>query len=94
MTEPVIRLYIAGASPTARRAKKQLCDLRTSIRPDWKVEVIDVLKNPELAEQAGILATPTLSYEGTGRSRRIVGDLGDVQRVLEFLGIERVRKAV
>jgi circadian clock protein KaiB len=92
VTEPVLRLYIAGTSPTAQRAKKQLCDLRTSIKPDWKVEIIDVLKNPELAEQAAILATPTLSYEGSGRSRRIVGDLGDAQRVLEFLGIEQARE--
>lgn len=92
MTEPVLRLYVAGTSPTARRAEKQLSDLRPSIRSDWKVEVVDVLKNPELAEKAGILATPTLAYEGLGRSRRIVGDLGDARRVLEFLGIERVRK--
>ena len=94
MTEPVLRLYIAGTSPSAQRAKKQLRDLRTSIKPDWKVEVIDVLESPEFAERAGILATPTLSYEGTGRPRRIVGDLGDARRILEFLGIERVRKTV
>jgi circadian clock protein KaiB len=92
VTEAVLRLYIAGQSPTARRAEKQLAELRPSIRPDWKVEIIDVLQDPELAEQAGILATPTLIYEGPGRPRRVVGDLGDARRVLEFLGIERVRK--
>jgi len=54
----------------------------------WKIEIIDVLAKPELAEQAGILATPTLTYENQGRPRRIVGDLSDTRRVLEFLGIE------
>jgi circadian clock protein KaiB len=54
----------------------------------WDVEVVDVLNKPELAEKAGIIATPTLSYEHSVRPRRIVGDLGDTRRVLEFLGIE------
>lgn len=54
----------------------------------WKIEIVDVLARPELAEQAGILATPTLTYENHGRPRRIVGDLSDTRRVLEFLGIE------
>jgi circadian clock protein KaiB len=88
VTEPVLRLYIAGSSATARRAEKQLVDIRAQIKPEWKVEVVDVLEKPELAENAGILATPTLSYEHPERSRRIVGDLGDTMRVLAFLGIE------
>jgi len=54
----------------------------------WKIEIIDVLVSPERAEQAGVLATPTLSYEHASRPRRIVGDLSDTQRVLEFLGIK------
>lgn len=54
----------------------------------WDVEIIDVLTKPELAEEAGIIATPTLSYEHSVRPRRIVGDLSDAKRVLEFLGIE------
>jgi circadian clock protein KaiB len=41
-----------------------------------------------LREQAGILATPTLSYEHPARPRRIIGDLSDTRRVLDFLGIE------
>jgi circadian clock protein KaiB len=86
--EPVLRLYVAGTSATARRAEKQLVELRAHIKPEWKIEVVDVLEKPELAERAGILATPTLSYEHPERSRRIVGDLGDTKRVLAFLGIE------
>jgi circadian clock protein KaiB len=93
VTEPVLRLYVAGTSATARRAEKQLADLRVQIEPEWKIEIIDVQEKPELAEKAGILATPTLAYEHPERSRRIVGDLGDTKRVLEFLGIEVKEKS-
>jgi circadian clock protein KaiB len=86
--KPVLRLYIAGASATARRAEKQLAAIQARVKPELKVEIIDVHERPELAERAGILATPTLTYEHSDRPRRIVGDLGDTTRVLEFLGIE------
>ena len=92
MAEFVLRLYIAGNSASSRRARQNLHDLRISLDSEaWGVEIIDVLKNPELAEQAGIIATPTLSYEHLGRPRRIVGDLGDSKRILEFLGISPER---
>jgi circadian clock protein KaiB len=85
----VLRLYIAGNSASSRRAEQNLVHLRKFMNlNDRQVEVIDVLVRPELAEQAGILATPTLSYEHTSRPRRIIGDLSDTKRVLEFLGIE------
>lgn len=88
VTEPILRLYIAGNSATAQRAERQVLDLQAQIDPAWKVEVVDVLSKPELAERAGILATPTLSYEHPDRPRRIVGDFGDAKRVVEFLGLE------
>ena len=79
-------------SAIARRAEQNLHHLQTLIKPlGWEVEVIDVLAQPERAEQAGILATPTLSYEHPGRPRRIVGDLSDAKKVLDFLGIELKR---
>lgn len=88
MTQPVLRLYVAGTSASARRAEKQLADLRAQTGSDLEIEVIDVLANPDLAEKAGILATPTLAFEHPERTRRIVGDLGNARKVLEFLGIE------
>jgi circadian clock protein KaiB len=88
VAEPVLRLYVAGNSATARRAEHQLLELQTRIKPEWRFEVVDVIAKPELAERAGILATPTLSYDHPERSRRIVGDLSDAKRVLDFLGIE------
>ncbi|MGY3446274.1 MULTISPECIES: circadian clock KaiB family protein [unclassified Bradyrhizobium] len=94
MAARLLRLYIAGNSASSRRAQQNLDRLRTSIGAHgWDVEIIDVLDRPELAEGARIIATPTLSYEDATRTRRIVGDLGDTVRVLEFLGIDRKDEA-
>ncbi len=85
----VLRLYIAGDSASSRRAQQNLHRLRASVSSKgWDVEIVDVVRRPDLADQAGIIATPTLSYEDAHRSRRIVGDLSDTRRVLEFLGID------
>lgn len=92
MTELILRLYIAGNSAVSRRAEQNLGQLQRLIKPQgWDVEVIDVLAQPERAEQARILATPTLAYEHPVRPRRIVGDLSDTRSVLDFLGIELKR---
>jgi circadian clock protein KaiB len=88
VSESLLRLYIAGNAASSRLAEQNLKRLRAFIKAEWKVEIIDVLASPELAEQASILATPTLCYHHSGRPRRIVGDLSDIKRVLEFLGIE------
>jgi circadian clock protein KaiB len=89
VTKSLLRLYIAGNSSSSRRAEHNLANLRKFIpSKGWEIEVVDVLLKPELAEQAGILATPALCYENAARPRRIIGDLSDAKRVLEFLGIE------
>lgn len=89
MAELVLRLYIAGNSTSSRRAEQNLHRMEGIIKSEgWRVETIDVLNKPELAEKAGVIATPTLSYEHPVRPRRIVGDLSDTRRVLDFLGIE------
>jgi circadian clock protein KaiB len=90
VTNRLLRLYIAGPSATSRRAEENLRRLRDVAKAQngLEVEIIDVLRNPELAEQAAIIATPTLAYEHPVRPRRIIGDLSDVERVLDFLGIE------
>jgi circadian clock protein KaiB len=88
VAESVLRLYIAGNSASSRLAEQNLQRMLADIKSEgWEVEIIDVLTKPELAEKAGVIATPTLSYEHSVRPRRIVGDLSDARRVFEFLGI-------
>lgn len=89
MADFVLRLYIAGNSASSRRAEQNLQHILAAIKSEGgDVEIVDVLTKPDLAEKAGVIATPTLSYEHSVRPRRIIGDLSDAKRVLEFLGIE------
>ena len=65
------------------RALKTLRDiLESEFRGVYALTVIDVLKNPQLAEEDKILATPTLAKILPPPVRRIIGDLSDRDRVL------------
>jgi circadian clock protein KaiB len=89
VTAPSLILFVSGGSPTSRRARENLARLAAHDLPaDWVVEIIDVMTDPARAEESRILATPTLSLGDPARPRRIVGDLSERARVLEFLGIE------
>jgi circadian clock protein KaiB len=83
----LLKLYVAGSSPRATLAienLKRICEKDLSGR--YHLEIIDVLKNPELAEQDKILATPTLIKQLPPPLRRVIGDLSDSEKVL--LGLE------
>ncbi|HLG88078.1 MAG TPA: circadian clock KaiB family protein [Alphaproteobacteria bacterium] len=89
MAERALRLFISGNSASSQRARANLARLESVLQlGDWLIEIIDVLEAPHRAEEAGILATPTLLRAGEARARRIVGDLSDPDRVLAFLEIE------
>jgi circadian clock protein KaiB len=55
----------------------------------WAIEVIDILARLDEAETAYILATPTLSDETAQPPRRIVGDLTDIDQIINFFGCRR-----
>ncbi|GAA3969398.1 circadian clock KaiB family protein [Hymenobacter antarcticus] len=76
-----LRLYVAGQTPKSVAAPTNLsryCEQHLKGR--YKLEVIDLLVHPQLAEGNQILAIP-------GLVRRLVGDLSDRERVLKALGI-------
>ena len=79
----ILKLYVAGNTPDSMRALKTLRNiLETEFRGVYALKVIDVLKNPQLAEEDKILATPTLAKILPPPVRRIIGDLSDRERVL------------
>jgi circadian clock protein KaiB len=83
-----LRLYVTGRTA---RSEAALDDLRTLVdahlAADTSIEVIDVLEEPEVAAERHILATPTLDKVTPMPSRRIVGDLSDVDAVLDALDL-------
>lgn len=79
----VLKLYVAGNTPNSVRALKTLKNiLEEELQGVYALKVIDVLKNPQLAEEDKILATPTLAKVLPPPVRRIIGDLSDREKVL------------
>ena len=78
-----LRLYVAGKSPRSVAAfanLKRLCDEHLAGR--YRIEVVDLLQNPQLAAGDQIVAIPTLIRKLPEPLRRIVGDLSDAERTL------------
>jgi len=79
----VLRLYVAGQTPKAITAftnLKRICEEQLDGR--YTIEVIDLLKNPHLANEYQIVALPTLIRKLPVPVRKIIGDLSDTERVL------------
>lgn len=64
--------------------------LDTELGDDYQLLIYDVTDQPQVAEDAKILVTPTLVREQPLPARRIIGDLSDAEKV--FLGLD-LRKA-
>ena len=89
----VLKLYVAGNTPNSVRALKTLKNiLEQDFQGVYALKVIDVLKNPQLAEEDKILATPTLSKVLPPPVRRIIGDLSDREKVL--IGLDLLYKEI
>jgi len=79
----ILKLYVAGNTPNSIRAIKTLKNiLEQEFQGVYALKVIDVLKNPQLAEEDKILATPTLAKVLPLPVRKIIGDLSDREKVL------------
>ena len=84
----VLKLYIAGNTPNSVRALKTLQDiLEQDFQGIYALKVIDVLQNPQLAEEDKIMATPTLAKVLPPPVRKIIGDLSDREKVLTGLDL-------
>ena len=88
-----LRLYIAGNTPksvTALSNLKKYCE--EHLKGIYKIEVIDLLVHPQLAEGDQILAIPTLVRKIPVPIRKIIGDLSNEEKVLVGLNIRPVKK--
>jgi circadian clock protein KaiB len=85
-----LKLYTAGQSPRSLAALanlKRLCEEHLSGR--YKIQVIDLLKNPGLAKDDNIVAIPTLLRKLPPPVRTLIGDLSDTERTLVGLQLRR-----
>jgi len=83
----VLRLFVAGHSPGIERTLESLHDiLEQYLGQPYTLKVIDVVSHPEQAETNQVTATPTLVKVWPLPVRRIVGDLDNVDKILQMLG--------
>lgn len=84
-----LRLYVAGQTPRSLAAfqnLKKICD--EHLKGEYDIEVIDLLKNPQLAKGDQIVAIPTLVRNLPTPVKKIIGDLSNSDRVLVGLDIK------
>ena len=88
-----LRLYIAGQTPKSVLALKNITDYcKEHLAGKYSIEIIDLLKRPQLAEGDQIFAIPTLVRKVPQPIRKIIGDLSDKEKVLVGLNIRSATK--
>ena len=83
-----LRLYVAGQTPRSLAAfanLKKICE--EHLAGEYHIEIIDLLKEPQLASGDQILAIPTLVRKLPQPIRKIIGDLSNTERVLVGLNL-------
>jgi len=89
MNDYRLKLFISGQNLRSRSAIKNLRHIcEEELADQCELDIIDVLEQPQEAEDEKILATPTLIKAVPTPIRRIIGDLSDKGKVLEGLDIE------
>ena len=93
MASPIwdLKLYVAGKTPKSVTALKNLekyCE--EYLQGKYRIEVIDLLKTPQLAEGDQIFAVPTLVRKVPVPIRKIIGDLSNEEKVLVGLDIKPI----
>ena len=84
----ILRLYVAGQTKKSLAAfanLKKICEEHLCGR--YRIEVIDLLENPQLAKGDQILAVPTLVRKLPEPIKKIIGDLSNTERVLVGLDL-------
>jgi circadian clock protein KaiB len=89
-----LRLYVAGQTPKSLAALanlKRICE--EHLPNQYRIEVIDLMANPQLAVKDQILAIPTLVRKMPEPVRKLIGDLSSLDRVLVALDIRQEGEA-
>jgi len=91
MNKYLLRLYVTGNSIRSQRAIANLFRIcHEELSDQYKIEIVDVLEEPERAEKEKVLVTPTLIKQLPPPLQRIIGDLSNTDKVL--LGLDLLIK--
>ena len=91
-----LSLFVAGKDhPNSRRAYANLVRIcEEHLSGEYHLDVVDITERPDVAASEQLLALPTLVRRQPKPTRRIIGDLGDTDRVLVSLGVKAVGSAM
>ena len=85
----LLTLYISGMCPHSSAALDNIqCLCAGELKGQVELEVVDIRSNPEALIRERILAIPTLIKRLPLPVRRLIGDLGDKERLLKALGVK------
>ncbi len=88
MARYLFRLFVAGRSTRSLQAIANLRRIgEERLHGHYELVVVDVLTDPESAESARVLTTPTVVRESPAPVRRATGDLSDLDRVILALDL-------
>ena len=83
-----LRLYVAGEAQNSQAAIANLHDICERFLPArHRIELIDVLREPQRALGDGVMMTPMLIKLTPLPVRKIVGSLSETGVVLQALGL-------
>ncbi|HEV8415630.1 MAG TPA: circadian clock KaiB family protein [Bryobacteraceae bacterium] len=83
-----LRLYVAGSAARSLRAidnVRRMCEAELSGR--YRLEVVDIYKQPRRASEDQVVAIPTLIKEAPGLVRRMIGDMSETSLLRQGLGL-------
>jgi len=84
-----LKLYVAGQTAKSLQAfanLKRICE--EHLAGEYRIEIVDLMQNPQLAKGDQIFALPTLVRKLPEPVRKIIGDLSDTERVLVGLDLQ------
>lgn len=83
-----LKLYVAGQTPRSLAALanlRRLCE--EHLAGKYRIEVVDLVRNPQFARNDQIVAIPTLVRRLPPPLKKIIGDLSNTDRVLVGLQV-------
>jgi len=84
----VLKLYVSGMSRKSMEAIENIkCLCEEYFKGAFELEIIDIYKNPRIAEEQHIVFSPSLLKQLPLPKKTLVGTLSDTKKVLEALGI-------
>ncbi|HBE20037.1 MAG TPA: circadian clock protein KaiB [Cyanobacteria bacterium UBA11149] len=89
----LLRLYVAGQTPkslTAFSNLKKFCE--EYLKDRYRIEVIDLIENPQLAQRDQIVALPTVLRQLPLPLKKIIGDLSNREKILVGLDIRKTQR--